>query len=622
MQTPGPPTSDAPGSPAGIPGALGLAVDELVALLPEQPVRAPVTPAWGANAAIDTGAYRRWRRAEQARTSTVSVPADGPTISVLVPVYRPALWYFRSCVESVLAQHYGAWELCLCDDASDDAELRAYLEELPRRDPRVKVTALERNGGISLATNAALGLAGGELVALLDHDDELTPDALAEVAAAALAHPDLDVCYSDDDKIAENTPPFLPHFKPDWSPDLLLSYPYLSHLLVVRRALLEEIGGFRPDFDGSQDYDVMLRATERARRVVHIPKVLYHWRIVSGSAAGDTAAKPWAHRASRRALEDAVRRRGVDARVDDGPFPGAYHVRRRVQGRPKVSVIVPLRDQAAMTIRCLESLEAEDGHEELDVVLVDNGSVEPETRALFARLGDQARVIEHDAAFNWSVINNVAAATCDSDLLLFVNNDVETSKPGWLTALAELAQRPDVGAVGARLVFPGGVVQHAGVVLGQYGIAGHVFMGLPSEEPSYFSWDQVIRPYSAVTGACMMTRRAVFDELGGFDEELEVAFNDIDYCLRVVDAGLQVLYTPHAELVHHESVSRGMAGFLRDCAVFLGKWGRDRLRRDPYYNPNLSLFAHWCPVRGPAEEEQWEALMDELEGAVSGTEPA
>ena len=614
MQTPGTPQVDPTGAPVGAVDALRAAVDDLVDLLPP-PVPAPTARLdWGPDAATDHGAYGYWFRSESARQSALPLPVTGPTISVVVPVYRPALWYFRACVESVLAQRYQTWELCLCDDASADPELAQLLADLARRDRRIKVTALSENGGISRATNAALALAEGELVALLDHDDVLTPDALAEVAAAAAAHPDLDVCYSDDDKIGEHTAPFQPHFKPDWAPDLLLSYPYLGHLLVVRRSLLDDIGGFRSDFDGSQDYDVMLRATERARRVVHIPKILYHWRTVSGSAAGDQAAKPWAHLASRRALEDAVRRRGIDGHVDDGPFPGAYHVRRHVPARPSVSVIVPLRDQAAMTADCLRSLQAEPGHEELDVVLVDNGSIEPETHALFERLGDGVRIIEYPGGFNWSVINNLAAASCQSELLLFMNNDIETRRPGWLDALVEQAQRPDVGAVGARLVFPDDVVQHAGVVLGQFGIAGHIFMGLPVGGIGYFAWDRVVRPYSAVTGACLMTRRAVFEELGGFDEELEVAFNDIDFCIRLVDAGLQVLYTPHAELVHHESVSRGMAGFSHDYRYFLRKWGRDRLRSDPYYSPNLSLFAQWCPVRGAGEPARWEELMDELQG--------
>jgi GT2 family glycosyltransferase len=604
--------------------ALERTADDLVALLPAAPAAPPARLPWGADAASDPVAYRHWLR-QGGDGPAAAAPRTGPLVSVVMPVYRPELWYFRACVDSVLAQEYGNWELCLCDDASGDVALDEVIADYARRDNRIKPTRLETNGGISRATNAALALAGGELVALLDHDDVLTPDALGAVVAAVAAHPDADVLYSDDDKIDEQGRRYQPHFKPDWAPDLLLSYPYMGHLLVVRRALLEEIGGFRPDMDGSQDYDVMLRATERARAVVHIPRVLYHWRAVAGSAAGQSDAKPWAHLASRRAVEDTVVRRRLDAVVDDGPFPGAYHVRRGVPGRPSVSVIVPFRDQAALTARCLESIEAEleaDDVADVEVVLVDNGSVEPETAALRDALGERVRVIDHDDRFNWSTINNVAATTCESDLLLFMNNDVDAVRSGWLRPLLEHAVRPEVGAVGARLVFPDGVVQHAGVVLGQHGIAGHVFMGLPAGGVGYFGWDRLVRPYSAVTGACMMTRRDVFESLGGFDERLEVAFNDIDYCLRLGDAGLRVLFTPHAELVHHESVSRGISGFFRDYRYFLRKWPRRRLHDDPWYNPNLSLFAQWCPLRAIGEEEHWHHLMDELTGPAEEPPPA
>ncbi|MHB8682120.1 MAG: glycosyltransferase family 2 protein [Acidimicrobiales bacterium] len=595
--------------------ALARTAGAVASLLPSPGEAERYSLPWGPDAATDHAAYRYWVRDDASRRAALAetLPRTGPTISVVVPVYKPELWYFRACIESVQAQRYEDWELCLCDDASGDAALGDVLHQLDA-DRRCRVTVLEENGGISRATNAALDRATGEFVALLDHDDTLTPDALAHVAAAVERWPDADVLYSDDDKIDAAGVPYQPHFKPDWAPDLLLSYPYMGHLLVVRRSLLEEIGGFRSEVDGSQDYDVMLRATERARRVVHIPHVLYHWRAVTGSAAGDAEAKPWAHRSSRRALEDAVRRRGIDGDVEDGPFPGAYHLRRRVPGTPSVSVIVPFRDQAAMTMACLRSLEQEEDHERLDVVLVDNGSVEPETRAVLERIEGPVRVLEHDGPFNWSVINNLAAASCTSDYLLFMNNDIEARRPGWLGAMVELAQRPDVGAVGARLVYDDGVVQHAGVVLGQHGIAGHVFMGLPAGGIGYFGWDRLVRPYSAVTGACLMTRRSLFEEMGGFDEELEVAFNDIDFCLRVVDRGLHVLYTPHAELVHHESISRGMSGFFHDYRYFLAKWDRSRIHDDPCYNPNLSLFAQWCPLRGAGEEDRWRALMDELQG--------
>ncbi|MGH9028318.1 MAG: glycosyltransferase family 2 protein, partial [Acidimicrobiales bacterium] len=371
------------------------------------------------------------------------------------------------------------------------------------------------------------------------------------------------------------------------------------------------------EFDGSQDFDVMLRTTERARTIVHIPRLLYHWRAVAGSAAGDTNAKPWAYRASKRVMEDTVRRRGLDATVESTKVPGMYHLRRRVADGPRVVVIIPFRDQAAMTARCLSSLSVSPGYENFEVLLVDNGSTEPEAIALVDRARRRSiRVLDHPGEFNWSVINNVAAGESDADLLLFMNNDIEATGSGWMKALVELAQVPEVGAVGAKLVFPDGILQHGGIVVGMGGIAGHLFCGMPPGGIGYLGWAQVIRPCSAVTGACMMTRKEVFDELGGFDEELEVAFNDVDYCMRLNDSGYRVLYTPLAELVHDESVTRGLSGYVHDVNHFLRKWSRDRLRRDPFYNPNLTLFHPWCSLRPPEEAAEWEERVDMLTGAA------
>jgi GT2 family glycosyltransferase len=576
------------------------------------------TVSYADDASGDTPEYRRWiTKSEEwdaARGHAATLPTHGPTISVLVPVYRPEPWYFRKCVESVLAQSYQDWELCLCDDGSRDDELTAMLGEFVATDRRISVSVHDKNGGISRATNTALGVATGQFVALLDHDDALVPTALAEMATAIEKWVDADVLYSDDDKMDRLDRRFQPHFKPDWSPDLLLSYPYLGHLLVVRRDLLERVGGFRPEYDGSQDYDVMFRVTEQARRVVHVPRILYHWRAVAGSAASAENAKPWAHDASRRVVGDTIRRRGLNAEIHDGPFPGAYHVRRAITAEPWVSIIIPYRDQATLTMQCLESLGVAPGYDRFDVVLVDNGSTESETRAIRDQLSGSPglRFVDHPGPFNWSAINNHAVAESEGDLLLFMNNDIEATKPDWLRALVEHAVRPEVGPVGARLVFPDGTLQHGGVVLGISGVAGHVFTGLPPERMSYFGWDRVVRPYSAVTAACMACRREVFEEVGGFDEELRVAYNDVDFCLRAVDAGYRVLYTPHAELVHHESVSRGISGQTHDRLAFLAKWDRARLHDDPSYNPNLSLMAPWCPVRFPDEEERWQALMDEF----------
>jgi O-antigen biosynthesis protein len=555
--------------------------------------------------------YRHWYRLPErphaGRTEAIALPTDGPRVSVVVPVFRTEPWLLRECVESVLAQTYRSWELCLCNDGSDSEEISALLAKFVADDARIKVSSHDRNRGIAAATNTAVAMTSSQWVGLLDHDDVLMPEALGEFALVISSCDDADVIYSDDDMLDEDGHIDRPHFKPDWAPDLLLSYPYLGHLTMYRKSLLEAIGGFRSEFDGSQDYDVMLRATERARRVVHIPEVLYHWRAHVGSAAHSADAKPWAHAASRRVVEATLARRGIDGWVDGGPFLGAYHVRRRLRRHPSVRLVIPFRDQAALTATCLASLSVDPGYDNFEIVMVDNGSIEPETRVMCSRWRESGiTVLSYPQSFNWSAINNLAARDGDSELLLFLNNDVEATSPGWLAALVEHAIRPEVGAVGARLLFEDGAVQHAGVVLGVGGAGTHLFRGLPAGRPGYFRWESMVRPYSAVTGACLMTRRDVFLEVGGFDEELVVAYNDLDYCLRVVDAGLRIIYTPHAELIHHEAVSRGMSGSSRDFRRFFEKWGRQRLLHDPFYNPNLSLRSVACSLRLPEDWQWWD----------------
>ena len=543
--------------------ALGWMSDKFTESSPLPEVATRAAEPWGAHAALFPPAYWHWLHLHNVlRAESIDLrhlPTDGPLLSLVVPVYRPSLWYFREAVQSVISQTYQNWELCLCDDGSGDPELTAVMDQMAAGDARIRLMALEQNGGISEATNKALAAATGEFVVLLDHDDLLDTEALAEIAAVVLAESEVDVIYTDEDKLDELDRPCQPHFKPDWDPDMLLSFPYLGHITAIRHEVIRRIGGFRPEFDGSQDYDLMLRATEQARRIVHIPRVLYHWRVVAGSAAGDAEAKPWAYQASRRAVEDAVVRQGINGAVDGGPFQGAYHVRRRIDGSPTVSIIMPFRDQAALTVACLASLDRSPGYPITEVVLIDNGSTEPETRALRQQLAERpdTRVLEYPGPFNWSAINNLAAKTCDTDMLLFLNNDIEASSEGWLHALVELGQRPDVGAVGARLVYPDGSVQHAGVVLGLGGIAGHLFAGLPKGDMGYFGWDLIVKEYSAVTAACMLVRREVFEALHGFDESYAVGFNDVDFCIRMRQAGYRILYTPHATLIHYESVSRG-----------------------------------------------------------------
>ena len=584
------------------------------------------------NATEDREAYAEWledrdrptrlrSREEQLASPAplrpaTSPPHGRPRFSVLVPVYKPPMWALERCVASVLEQSEGSWELCLCDDASGDPALTDALEAFADLDPRIRVTSSPVNGGISAATNGALALAGGDFVVFLDNDDELAPHALAVMSEAIDADPQADVLFSDEDKTNELGELFEPAFKPDYAPDTLLSSAYMCHLLVIRRSLVEEVGGLRSAFDGSQDYDLMLRTTERARSVVHVPDVLYHWRMIAGSAAGDTSAKPWAYEAGHRALQDAMDRRGEDALVDANTVvPGLYHVRRRVTGDPLVSLIVPFKDEPALLTQCVQSVCESPGYDRFEIVLVDNGSVLPETKTLLDRLSEHPRVLllEEPGPFNWSAINNDAAAASNGDLLLFMNNDVEATSRGWLLPMVEHAQRADVGAVGARLLYPNRTIQHAGVVVGMSDAAAHVLQDLPEDYPGYLTWAFMTRNCSAVTGACLMTSRALFEQLGGFAADLPVAFNDIDYCLRLRAEGRLVVYTPLAELVHHESRTRGHTDDAVELPRFLSRWAGTIAAGDPYHNPNLSYWRPWCPLSSPEEDERWTRFLSSLE---------
>ena len=579
------------------------------------------------NASEDLPAYHRWleRRGEPCvlplsgglpvARARVHVNAP-PLFSVVVPVHRPPDWALERCVASVLAQGYHGFQLVLADDASRDRALEDQLRSFARLDARVDVVFRKEPGGIAAATNTALEHARGEHIVFLDNDDELHPRALEMMAAAIARNPEADVLYSDEDKLSPSGERCMPTLKPDWSPDFLLSCAYFCHMLVIRRSLVSQLGGLRADFDGSQDYDLMLRATERARSVVHVPEILYHWRVLPGSTSGDTAAKPWAFEAERRALADALERRGIDAVVEpEGRFPGNFHVRRSIVGEPLVSIIVPFRDEPETTASCYRSLVASPGYDRFEVLLVDNGSELPETRALCGELAKDERVrLLHDPQpFNWVAINNAAAAEARGDVLAFVNNDVLARSDGWLAAMLGHAQRDDVGAVGALLRYPDLTIQHAGIVIGMSWGAAHVLQGLPPGRPSYLLMADLTRNCSAVTGACMMTRRSCFEDLGGFDPALAVAFNDVDYCLRLRQKGLLVVYTPLAELVHLESKSRGHSDDVVETPVFRTRWRDEIARGDAYYNPNLTHFDPYCRLSTEEERDLWNSFRSMLE---------
>jgi GT2 family glycosyltransferase len=511
-----------------------------------------------------------------------------PVISVITPVYDPDEAWLRRAIESVRGQVYPHWELCLVDDGSSKAHVRAVLDEHTALDARVRVLHLPENQGIAAASGRGLGLATGEFVALLDHDDELAVDALLEVARRLDEDPDLDLVYSDEDKIDADGRRVEPFFKPDWSPDLLLSMNYITHLAVFRRSLLRDIGGFRPGFDGSQDHDLLLRFTERARRIAHIPKVLYHWRKAPGSVAAFSEAKPLAYEAGRRAIEEAVRRRGGEARVEI-VRPGLYAVRYRLRGTPLVSIIIPTRDRWPLLDQCLRSLEEKTSYPRYEILVLDNGTTEPHALAGLEAVGRKWRVYRCPEPFNFSALNNFGASRARGEHLVFLNNDTQVVTPDWLTALVEHAQRPEVGAVGARLHYPDGRIQHAGLVLGIGGVADHAFKGMAGDRVTYFGIPDAIRDVSGVTAACMMVPRPAFQAVGGFDERLQVALNDVDLCLRLRARGYRIVYTPFAVLYHHESGTRGRLHPPQEEELVWSIWG-DLIRRgDPYYNPNLTL---------------------------------
>jgi glycosyltransferase involved in cell wall biosynthesis len=510
-----------------------------------------------------------------------------PKISIVMPVYNTEETWLRQAIESVRKQIYPNWELCICDDGSTVRHVSKVIAEYSRQDERIRVLRSPQNRGISAASNGALSLATGEFIGFLDHDDELTLDALCEVVKLFNEQPDLDFIYTDEDKLTVDGRRVEPFFKPDWSPDLLLSMNYITHFAVVRRSVVQAIGGLTEGLDGSQDHDLFLRLSEKTQRIGHVAKPLYSWRKIPGSAASDIQAKPYAHVAGRHALQEHLNRRGIAGEVVDGLTPFRYRVRYQIAGQPLVSIIIPIRDRVELLKRCLESIEEKTTYRHFEIIIVDNQSEESETLAYLARL--PYTVVPMPGPFNYSQLNNVGAAHTRGEFLLFLNNDIEIISGEWLEALLEHAQRKEVGAVGAKLLYPNRTIQHAGVVLGHGGVAGHAFWYLPEDFTGYFDFPQIIRNCSAVTAACMMMRKSVFAEVEGFDENIKVAFNDIDLCLRVREKGYVIIYTPYAVLYHLESATRKSLHPVADEEYVRRRWGRVIDAGDPYYSPHLSL---------------------------------
>lgn len=520
-------------------------------------------------------------------------------ISVLVPAYRTPEVFLKQMMESVLFQTYPYLELCIADGSGTDDSVENVVKEYQKKDPRVRYRRLEKNEGIAGNTNAATEMASGDYLALFDHDDLLSPNALFEVASA-IEKEKADVIYTDEDKVTSDLKEhFQPHFKPDFNPDLLCANNYICHLFVVKRSLALKLGGQDPAYDGAQDYDFIFRCTENAEKIVHVAKILYHWRVHQASTADNPSSKLYAFDAGKRAIEAHLARIGAKAEVSHTKDLGFYRVKYQVQGNPMVSIVIPNKDEKETLKKCLESIWKKTSYPNYEIILVENNSTTQEIRDYYKELDgkERVRVVYWDKEFNYSAINNFGISYAKGEYILCLNNDITVISPDWLEELLANCQRPEVGIVGARLYYPDNTIQHAGIVLGMGGCAGSLFVGLARSRGGYFHKAALQQNLSAVTAACFMVKKEVFEKVGGFEEKLAVAFNDVDFCLKVRHAGYLVVYDPYAELYHHESKTRGYENteakkrrFQEEIEYMRCHWMPDILR-DPYYNENLSLKA-------------------------------
>ena len=524
---------------------------------------------------------------------------DWPLISVIIPVYNTPEPYLEHCVASVVSQSYPHWELLLVDDGSTAADLPVRLARLTASDERIRLVSLPRNQGISRATNAGLQAAKGSYVALLDHDDALTPDALAEVALVVLADPTIDVVYSDQDKIDGSNRRFQPFHKPAWSPIYLLGVMYVGHLLVVRTELLRKTGGCDPAFDRVQDFELMLRLSEATNRIVHVPEILYHWRTLPGSIALSSHAKGPVDELQCAAVQGHLARRGIAARASSHPaWPHRVRLLPAADADPRlVSVIIPTKDAPEHIARCLDSLFTRTTHRALEVIVVDNGTTDPAARETLAR--HPVQLVPNPGPFNFSAAINLGAGRARGEVLVLLNNDTEVLTPGWIEILLTHLDLPEVGAVGPLLLYPDGTVQHAGVALGLRGTCDHVLRGADPDTDGYAGSLACAREVSALTAACLMVRRRHFQQLGGLETGYARIYQDTDFCLRLGESGLHSVFVPGARLVHHESVSRGSGYDFVDRALFLDRWGQHLRRGDPYYNRNFTRNRPDYAVRTP-----------------------
>ncbi|MDO4447706.1 MAG: glycosyltransferase family 2 protein [Lachnospiraceae bacterium] len=522
-----------------------------------------------------------------------------PLISVAVPAYRTPEKFLAQMIDSLLAQTYGNWELCIANGSPEDSAMKKVLEEYTKKDSRIRVSELTENKGIAGNTNAALEMAQGEFVGLLDHDDLLAPNAIYEIVRALDEDRNLDAVYTDEDKVTtELDEHFQPHLKPDFNLDLLRSNNYICHFFVVRRSIVQKVGGFCQEFDGAQDHDFIFRCIETAEKVGHIPEILYHWRTHKASTADNPASKMYAFDAGKRAIEAHLKRTGTEGIVSHTPDLGFFRVKYPVQGQPLVSVIIPNKDEKETLKACIDSIREKTEYPNYEIIIVENNSTTDEIFQYYKELSQDPRIrlLRWKKEFNYSAINNYGVRHANGEYLLFLNNDVTVITPGWIKELLGVCQRPEVGAAGVKLIYPDNTIQHAGCVIGLGGIAGHMFVDMPANRTGYLHKASILQDMSAVTAACMMMKRTAFEEAGGFTEKLSVAFNDVDLCLKVRKNHKLIVYDPYVQLYHMESKTRGaednkekVRRFQEEIEYMRCQWIDILKKGDPYYNKNLSL---------------------------------
>ncbi len=560
--------------------------------------------------------FNRWRAMNMPKESDLkfyrnyaSTLQYKPLISILMPVYNPPVKYLKMAIESVLEQIYGNWELCISDDNSSDPEIRELLEVYRIQDNRIKVTYRDTNGHISINSNSALALANGEFIALLDHDDLLTTDALFQIVYELNLDPSHDFIYSDEDKMDEYGNFTEPHFKPSYCPDNLLSRNYITHLACIRHSIVKAVGGFRTGFEGSQDYDLFLRITEITSKVHHIPRILYHWRLHAGSASQGNDAKPYAYLAGKNALAETIAKRGEPGEIlTDDKLPGYYSVRYKLNHNGKISIIIPTKDKADILKTCIDSIFKRSTYQNFEVILLDNNSME---KSLFdlaevykAKFPTQFKFIKCDYPFNYSKLMNDGVAHAEGEYILLLNNDTEVITPNWMELMMAQAQRKSIGCVGVKLLFFNNTIQHAGVIMGLGGLAGHSFFKEQRNDHGYCGYLKADSNYSAVTAACLLVRKSVFLEVNGFDESIAVEYNDVDFCLKVKEKGYNNIFLSKVEMYHYESLSRGspllnnetMKRHVREVNIIKSRWNA-YIMNDPCYSPNLTLHSSDFKIR-------------------------